>query len=389
MAQGVTGEKSGCRRTNCRTCVPGSTAVTIDLRFGCVVPFGLIILEGPLKERIMTYTHTRRLVLSITGLLIFFSAAQHSLFPQDSTADTTGRRQIIPKGVVAMVNGKPITTERLDREITRISLGYADRGTELGADVVRQMRGEVLEELIDKEVLYQEAQRLGLVVSDSEVQEQIMTMRTAFDSDMEFEAALARQEYTEKILFQELKEAFTVERLLDVRVREKVVITPEDARNYYEKNPSMFVTPLVVRASHILIGVEEGASTETKAAAREKLAGILEQIRNGADFEQMAIEHSTDPSAERGGDLGYFERGQMVREFEEIAFNMQPGALSGIVETRFGFHIIKVTDRREPEKLSYEDVETDLIEFMREKKARFDVLAYVELMRSEADITLY
>lgn len=336
----------------------------------------------------MIYSGTRKLLLWALSLSIIWSATG-LIFAQDSAPDTAGRQQIVPKGVVAMVNGRPITTERLEREITRIALSYAEKGTEIGSDIINQMKGEVLEELIDKEVLFQEAQRLGLVVSESEVQEQIMAMRTAFDSDAEFEAALARQMYTEKILFQELQEAFTVERLLDERVRQKVVITPEDARNYYEKNPSMFVTPLVVRASHILIGVEEGASPDTRSAAREKLASILEQIKNGADFEQMAIEHSTDPSAERGGDLGYFERGQMVREFEEIAFNMQPGKVSGIVETRFGFHIIKVTDRREPEKLTYEDVESDLIEFMREKKARFDVMAYVELMRSEADITIY
>lgn len=127
----------------------------------------------------------------------------------------------------------------------------------------------------------------------------------------------------------------------------KTEVTEDDMKSYYKANEEAFKAPEMVKARHIMIKVGKSASEEEKNKAREKAEGILKRIRAGEDFTKLAAEFSDDPgSKEKGGELGFFARGMMVKPFEEAAFSLKPGEVSGLVETQFGFHIIQVEEKK-------------------------------------------
>ncbi len=128
-----------------------------------------------------------------------------------------------------------------------------------------------------------------------------------------------------------------------------IPVTDETIEKYYADNRSLYVQPERVQARHILIRAPQDGDEAAIEAARERIEGLLAQVREGADFAALARENSDDSTAARGGDLGFFERGVMVKEFEEAAFGLAPGEVSPIIRTRFGFHIIKVEEKRPEE----------------------------------------
>ena len=165
-------------------------------------------------------------------------------------------------------------------------------------------------------------------------------------SDIAKARGLDKDERTRQMI-----EYYSNEILGQVLLREeiaKINITDEDVKTYYKANENAFKTQEMVKARHILIKVDKSATEEEKKKAREKAEGILKKIKAGEDFAKLATESSDDPGSKvKGGDLGFFGRGKMVKPFEEAAFSLKPGEVSGLVETQFGFHIIKVEEKKE------------------------------------------
>jgi peptidyl-prolyl cis-trans isomerase C len=137
-------------------------------------------------------------------------------------------------------------------------------------------------------------------------------------------------------LFNEAKRKIVMARLLKDEVEDRVAVDTEEIEDYYAANEKKFITPETLRASHILVKTEEEADN------------ILVDLSNGRNFEDLARARSVDPTSERGGDIGYFTRNQLVPGFEEVCFGMQAGEISGVVKTKFGYHIIKLTERKPP-----------------------------------------
>jgi len=137
-------------------------------------------------------------------------------------------------------------------------------------------------------------------------------------------------------LIQQARKKIIVAKLVEIEVDKKISLKPEEAKQYYESHPDEFMTPLMLKASHILV--------RTRAEAEEAKV----ELDAGADFEELARKKSLDATAIRGGDLGFFQKGRFVREFEDAVFKMKKGEISDPVETQFGYHIIKLTDRLEP-----------------------------------------
>lgn len=139
-------------------------------------------------------------------------------------------------------------------------------------------------------------------------------------------------------------------------VIDKVTLTEEEAKAYFDANPNQFISEKQVRAKHILV--------EKEVQAKE----ILSEIKAGKSFEDAAKEYSTCPSKEKGGDLGYFKKGQMVPEFEKAAFEAAVGELTGPVKTQFGYHLILVEDKKEEQAVSFEDIRENLMEKLLNQK---------------------
>jgi parvulin-like peptidyl-prolyl isomerase len=235
---------------------------------------------------------------------------------------------------IATVNGQPIT-----RQDFYIALSEA-----AGKPVLDQLIAEML--------LAQAATQAGVSVSKEEVELEFEAVRQQVGP--EFEILLAQYGMTADDLRKNLEIS-----LLVFKISTKdVVVTDEQIATYYSEHTAEFESPEMVKASHILVDTE----VEAQAA--------LDRIRAGAEFGEVAAGVSMDPmTAPNGGDLGFFAAGEMVKEFEDAAFMLRAGEISGIVKTDYGYHIIQVTDRVEPHRASFEEVSGKIERLLRSAHA--------------------
>ena len=186
------------------------------------------------------------------------------------------------------------------------------------------------------------------------------------------------------------KTDFVVNNLLTIEYLDKVVsaqvkASDEEIKAYYEANKDSYRTKELLRGRHILIKAEKNATEAEKQAARKKAEEVLIKVRAGGDFSALAVEFSDDPgSKERGGNLGWFSRGQMAPEFEKAAFSLAPGGVSDIVETKFGYHIIKVEERKDPTLQPLDEVRGQIELKLTRDKRRKAVEDYVQKAMKDA-----
>jgi peptidyl-prolyl cis-trans isomerase C len=249
-----------------------------------------------------------------------------------------------------------------------------------------EMKQRVLEGLIDRELLKQECQKKGIAVDDNDVNQQLAALRQKFSSEKEFTDTLAKMNLTEADLKSQLRQDLAIKKLIDQQIASKVTVTPEEMKAFYTSHPELFKAPETVRASHILIKVDPNASPEDKAKARERIAAIQQRLKKGEDFATLAKETSECPSGANGGDLDYFQRGQMVGPFEDAAFALKPGSVSDIVETQFGYHLIKVTDKKDASTVSYDDIKGKIEEYLKQQKVNEQLGQYVGQLKTGAKI---
>lgn len=178
-------------------------------------------------------------------------------------------------------------------------------------------------------------------------------------------------------------------RLLDKHVPRKQDVTEEEMQKYYDEHPDEFSTPEQIRARHILIKVSANAPENEVAEARTKIEGILRQVRDGSDFAQVARDTSEGPTRSKGGDLGFFPRGRMDKAFEDAAFALEVGQISDIVRSRFGFHVIKLEEKKAPEEKKYDEVKAQIKRKLRPMKQQDTYQSFIDGLKSEFKVTVY
>ena len=169
--------------------------------------------------------------------------------------------------------------------------------------------------------------------------------------------------------FAKLKENF-ISQYSVRKILESVSVSDEEAEEFYKANPNLFVTPAQIRASHILVAEEE------------KAAELYAKIQSGESFEELAIDNSTCPSGVNGGDLNFFSKGQMVPEFEEAAYALEVGQVSEPVKTQFGYHIIKLTEKKEDQQHSFEEVLPNIIQNLTAQKQNETYFTHIDELRT-------
>jgi len=287
---------------------------------------------------------------------------------------------------VAAVNGVLIIQGDFDREMIRVRRQLSSTGRAFDESQLPEIKKMVLETLINRELLYQEGQNKGIKVEDKAVNEQLNNVKKSFSNDGEFKDALLKMKISETSLkFQILKE-IAIQQFIDQKFIQKTKIPENDLKAFYDSHPESFKEPEQVRARHILINVDSGADESTKAEARNKIKEIQERLQKGEDFAALAKEFSEGPSGKNGGDLGFFKRGQMVKPFEEAAFALLPGKVSDLVETRFGYHLIKVIDKKPESTVDYEKVRDRLQQYLQQQKVREKVDTHVEELKVKAKV---
>jgi len=286
----------------------------------------------------------------------------------------------------ATVNGTVIPKQTLEREVRLFTDRMVRQGRQVPDVQVPVLRNEILDSLIDQELLYQDSQKQHMQVDKKAVDEKYDEIKKRFKTEQEFKDAISKMDVTEAEIRSQLKKGLAIDELLKSKVVKDIKVTEAEAKKYYDENTDQFKQAEQVKASHILIQVAPDASDEKKAEAKKKIAAVQEKLKKGEDFATVAKESSEGPSKSRGGDLGFFQRGQMDKAFEEVAFALEPGTISDVVETRFGYHIIKVDEKKPATTGSFSDEKDKIEQYLKQQKTREKIEAYLEGLRKNAKI---
>jgi peptidyl-prolyl cis-trans isomerase C len=286
----------------------------------------------------------------------------------------------------AKVNGVGIRAVTLDAAINNFVENQKMLGVDVKEEDKEKLKKDILEELVSAELLYQESKRASLGDLSKEINDQFENIKKGFKSEEEFSKVLKDRGITEKDLKEDIEKGIYIKTFLEKDVYANIAVSDEEKKSEYENNKDKLDVPEQVKASHILIRVVQDAGDSDKAKAKEKIDALRQRALSGEDFAKLATENSEDGSAPTGGDLGYFGKGNMIKPFEDAAFSLEVGQVSPVVETQFGYHLIKVTDKKPAHKLSYEEVEEGLTKFLINRHREEKLRELVDSLRQKAKI---
>jgi peptidyl-prolyl cis-trans isomerase C len=292
-------------------------------------------------------------------------------------------------GIAATVNGAEILERKLQ---TAVNNYMREQGSDVGAirlpENFQEIRLKVLDVLIGQELLWQAARRDDLVAGDSAVDAAFAQVRDSFEDDIRFEINLKEGGYSAASYREELRRRLSAQQWVETRVLANVAVDDDAVGRFYEENKAEFAIPEQVRARHILLKLDADSSNAQRQEARALLDDVRRQVDAGEDFAALAREHSEDGSAQRGGDLGFFGPGMMVKPFEEAAFALAPGEMSGIVETRFGLHLIQLVERKPAGFVEQAEVDERIRAFLFEQRYQQALGDAVDGLRDAAHIEI-
>ncbi|MCJ7599880.1 MAG: peptidylprolyl isomerase [Desulfobulbaceae bacterium] len=293
-------------------------------------------------------------------------------------------------GVVAQVNGQPISSSDYDSAMNAAKQQFAGLGGQEGdKEQLQKLQNLTLDRLIDFELLYQASQKEKVNVDENAIKEKLSAYKKQFSSDAEFQTFLSTNKLTEEVMQTQLRRKMAIEGLqqkLYDQFTAGTKVTDEELQQFYDSNKDNIKQPEKVRASHILVAVESTADDVVKKAAMEKIKGIQKKLKDGGDFAQLAQESSDCPSKANGGDLDFFLRQQMVKPFSDAAFSTPVGQITDIVTTEFGYHLIKVTDKQPEKLLTFDEVKEKISTYLSQQKIDDQFEAYIKGLRDQADI---
>ena len=300
-------------------------------------------------------------------------------------AASTNDTPVALPAVVARVNGEPIERWEIESAVKEIELLAVHPVPRSQRDALVR---NVTERIIGHHLVAQEA-RKQQSVSTSDVERDIEQIRKEYPEPGAFEKMLAHFGMSLDQLHQQRRLRLEVAQFIRARIG-PITIPEDDVVVYYRENPQQFQEPETLIASHILIATLPTATADEKSAARARAGGILDRLREGAEFGALAREQSQDrESAPAGGRLGPIKKGETDPAFEAAAFATEPGALSGVVETALGYHIIKTHEHRPPRLRALGEVRSDIEELLVQRAQQTRLGAFIEQFKAKATIEIY
>lgn len=289
--------------------------------------------------------------------------------------------------LAAKVNGVPITQERFKRTVKNyLQQRGVTAGTLKDPKQMKDLKEEALEILITQELLWQDAKKKGVTASEERIDEALAQAAKRYPSREVYLEQLKQSGFTEESYKVELKHRLSTNQLIQKEIAKDVSVSDEEVHEFYVANPKSFTRPETIQARHILIKFDAETDEATKKAAKEQIDKLLAEAKGGADFAELAKKHSQGPSAARGGDLGYFGRGRMVPAFESAAFALEPGGISEVVETQFGYHVIKLEDRKAEQLVAEEDAQDRIRKYLLTAKTQKALQQRVKALREEGSV---
>jgi len=333
--------------------------------------------------------------------MIFLAAIPLSCKPKSPKETDADKSSTTPADsgpdIAVNVNGVDILESEIDKlvqpQLEMIAKQSAQMPPSFAQQYAKQLREKFVEQTIRRNLLDEKVKQANIVITDEEVMSTIQEIAASQKEPLSLEEFKKKlEEYGQSFdnVKEDMRKGLARNQFMEAQWAGKINVTEEDAQKYYQENTKQFETPEQVRASHILIKPKftdpNADPNEAKAIARTKTEDLLKQLKDGADFAELAKTHSNCPSAPKGGDLGLFPRGQTTPAFENTAFELEIGQISEIVETEYGYHIIKVTEHKDASTTSFEQAKDDIIKQLTQTKQSEIAEEYIESLRADANI---
>ena len=309
-------------------------------------------------------------------------------FDADPTISMDAMPAVDPAKALVTVDGEVLTYGDADAMVKRMLASQGAPEEQLDAILAQMggaMRERVTDQFIVSTLLKKEANARKIEITEAEVDSTLSNLTTRLPPDTDLDTALAGMGMTLAQVRKDIRENESIRKLYESETAKVAPPTDDEVAAFYAENAERFTTGEEVTARHILIGARE-ADEATKAAAKAKAEGIRKQLVEGADFAELAAANSDCPSKADGGSLGSFGRGRMVPAFDEAAFALPVNAISEVVETPFGFHVIQVTERTEGGKRPLEEMREQLSEQLAAQKKNEAFELTIEGLRAKATI---
>ncbi|MBD3183590.1 peptidylprolyl isomerase [Candidatus Poribacteria bacterium] len=321
------------------------------------------------------------LIISLILFIPYYISAEQS--------EKSDKSENAEEKVAALINGKKILLSTLEKEMQAAIASNPQLQTNADEATKKMIKEQILNSLVEQELLIQAGKNAGFTPETSEIDAELANMKAKFPSEDIYQQILKQEKLTEKELKNQIEERLIAGEFVEKEIRPKAKsVTDEEVSKFYEENKEKFVEPEKVKASHILVKVEPNADEKQKADAKKKIEDILKKVKKGEDFAELAKENSDCDSAEKGGDLGYFAQGQMLGPFSKAAFNLEPGKISDIVETQYGYHIIKVADKKAERKVEFDEVKEKIKKYLTEKEVMNAMDNWFKSAKEKADISI-
>ena len=305
----------------------------------------------------------------------------------------------IPK-LVARVNGVDIESKYIQFRLSQII-------KKINRPLTIKEKTSIVKDLIEKEIvrelINQQGKKEKLVLDNKMIETELESLRSAYSSGDEFNNALK----TRNINLEDIKKSMQIDlnarQLLNAQIKGKINISNEDVKKYYEENKSKFQRPEAYHARHILAAYfpPEALRNQTikelkknkeffARMAEEKIDKVIEELKKGADFKELAKNQSDDESSrETGGDLDYIYKGIFDASFDEAAEKLNPGEISEKIKTRFGFHVIQLIEKKPPELATFDEMKPGIQKHLFLEEAKKQVASYIEELKQTASIETF
>jgi peptidyl-prolyl cis-trans isomerase C len=346
------------------------------------------------------------LILGLLAVAVASTAAQASgAAPTNNPAPAPAALKatdLFPDAVIAKGKGVEVKRSQLDEDLSRLRLQYAVRGQQIPPDQIPDVERRLLDELIRTQLLQAKATDADKAEAKKQAQKRFEEAKAELGSEEVLNARLKAQDTTVEKLLANWTEALTAQAVLERDL--KLGPTDADVKKFYDENPSQFEAPEMVRASHILISTKDPADTnlnpmlqrdlppEQKAAKRKQAEDLLKRARAGEDFAKLAKQYSDDPGSKDTGGEYTFPRGRMVPEFEAAAFALKTNEVSDIVQTSYGYHIIKLSEKIPAKKSELTpDIASRVKDYLRRQEVQThenELNAYFAKLQRDADVQI-
>ncbi|MBI4437229.1 MAG: peptidylprolyl isomerase [Candidatus Omnitrophica bacterium] len=278
--------------------------------------------------------------------------------------------------IVAIVNDEVITQQEVDEAVLTLPPGDSLQG--------ELRRQKVLNRLIEDKLILQKAKQGGVLISPGELEEVIKKVKNRFSSEEAFEKTLLDSNLSYKEFEKQHEKQLLIKKMVTAEVRAKSTVSPREMEEYYKAHGDEFQSPEAWRLSNILI--RKGSSLRTDEAARQLAKNLLKRIRKGEDFAALVRGYSEGPRREEGGELGFVERGKLLKEIEASLLPLRPGEVSYVIETPVGYHLFRIEEKRKGKKQDYKEVKGKIRDFLLQEKIKKRYGEWISQLKKEAYI---